>query len=1055
MAVSVMPAPIPNQESKTIIEGANNSKVHQGQAINSINELLVNRAVTIPDKPLLAYPTNGHDSGNYLEYTANDLDCFADEAAKRYTVLGLSPKPLTAESEVVAVLGPSNVDYIITTFALTRMGFSVLFLSTRLPTEAYMSLLQKTKCSNIIASPQFSAAVDRIQDTYEITKFLILDETVYRRSNDGDTRFARKWEILDEADRIAFIVHSSGSTGLPKPIFQTHRSCLANYSVGSGMRAIVTLPLYHNHGLATFFRGIHSGVTTAFFNAGLPLTHDNLVNAMEQLGVESFHGVPYALKLLAESDRGMQALRSCKLVLFGGSSCPDELGDKLVDAGVYLVGHYGATEMGQLMTSFREPTSKEWDYLRPFAKVAPYLRFEPISEGIYECIVLDGLPTKVMFNSDDPPNSFHTHDTFIPHATIPNAWKYLGRLDDRVTLVNGEKVLPLPFEHRVRQSRLVEEALIFGVAMAFPGLLIFPSERARDFSKAQILEQITPLVEAANEHAEKFSRISMDMVEVLDTGTQYPRTDKGTVIRAAAYKVFEDVIASVYKRFETYDESRDGERRALDLDELQTYLLDLFESKVGISSIAFETDFFDAGMDSLQTLTARARIVRDLDLGGSIPSHNVVFEHSNINKLATHLYCLRTGETIQRDDEIELMRELINKYSVFPKFTSGTSKAEGETILLTGTTGSLGAHILSQLANLPLVRSIYCLVRASSAEAAQSRVFDSLKSRHIFSSAVATKAICLPSDFSSPTLGLDIASFDALRSTLTTVIHSAWAVNFNIGVGSFEKQHIAGAHHLLNLCLQVPFEQPARLFFVSSISAAAGTPMPAAIREGHVESLAHAQKMGYARSKLVTEHIIRNAARQTGMHAQVLRSGQLVGDSEHGLWNPTEAIPLMIQSATTIGALPSLDETPSWLPIDKCAAAMVELAGVNAVSGEGAKEFDSETVYHVQNTKLFSWTEELLPALREAGLEFKTVPQKEWVRRLRDGEQDPVKNPTVKLLDFFTEKYDHGGVGRKGLVFETEKTGRDSETIRSGFDVVGSWLLSRCLDSWREAWGRQ
>lgn len=64
---------------------------------------------------------------------------------------------------------------------------------------------------------------------------------------------------------------------------------------------------------------------------------------------ESFHGVPYALKLLAESDEGIQALAKCKLVLYGGSSCPDELGDKMVDAGVYLVGHYGATEMGQLM----------------------------------------------------------------------------------------------------------------------------------------------------------------------------------------------------------------------------------------------------------------------------------------------------------------------------------------------------------------------------------------------------------------------------------------------------------------------------------------------------------------------------------------------------------------------------------------------------------------------------------------------------------------------------------------------------------------------------------
>lgn len=64
--------------------------------------------------------------------------------------------------------------------------------------------------------------------------------------------------------------------------------------------------------------------------------------AMEASQPESFHGVPYALKLLSESERGIAALRKCKLVLFGGSSCPDDLGDKLVNAGVYVVSHYGA-----------------------------------------------------------------------------------------------------------------------------------------------------------------------------------------------------------------------------------------------------------------------------------------------------------------------------------------------------------------------------------------------------------------------------------------------------------------------------------------------------------------------------------------------------------------------------------------------------------------------------------------------------------------------------------------------------------------------------------------
>jgi hypothetical protein len=51
--------------------------------------------------------------------------------------------------------------------------------------------------------------------------------------------------------------------------------------------------------------------------------------------------VPYALKLLGETSIGIQTLAKLKVVMFGGSACPDALGEKLVDAGVNLISHYG------------------------------------------------------------------------------------------------------------------------------------------------------------------------------------------------------------------------------------------------------------------------------------------------------------------------------------------------------------------------------------------------------------------------------------------------------------------------------------------------------------------------------------------------------------------------------------------------------------------------------------------------------------------------------------------------------------------------------------------
>ena len=134
----------------------------------------------------------------------------------------------------------------------------------------------------------------------------------------------------------------TGSTGLPKPIYQPQRSAIANYAISMDMKAFITLPLYHNHGICNFFRAIYSGKSIHIYNADLPLTQSYLATILRQHRFEIFYGVPYALKLLSETDEGIELLKQLKIVMYGGSACPDTLGDLLVNSGVNLVGHYGA-----------------------------------------------------------------------------------------------------------------------------------------------------------------------------------------------------------------------------------------------------------------------------------------------------------------------------------------------------------------------------------------------------------------------------------------------------------------------------------------------------------------------------------------------------------------------------------------------------------------------------------------------------------------------------------------------------------------------------------------
>lgn len=59
--------------------------------IRSITDFMLYQAQTIPDTPLIAYPSTELGAADFVDYTASQLDSFADEAAKWLSVQGLKP----------------------------------------------------------------------------------------------------------------------------------------------------------------------------------------------------------------------------------------------------------------------------------------------------------------------------------------------------------------------------------------------------------------------------------------------------------------------------------------------------------------------------------------------------------------------------------------------------------------------------------------------------------------------------------------------------------------------------------------------------------------------------------------------------------------------------------------------------------------------------------------------------------------------------------------------------------------------------------------------------
>ena len=287
------------------------------------------------------------------------------------------------------------------------------------------------------------------------------------------------------------------------------------------------------------------------------------------------------------------------------------------------------------------------------------------------------------------------------------------------------------------------------------------------------------------------------------------------------------------------------------------------------------------------------------------------------------------------------------------------------------------------------------------------RVLQSLKERGIkLESSSEQKIVALSTDLSQTDLGLTKDMLEQLKTEVSLIFHLAWPVNFSIRLQSFEP-HLAGLRTLLRLSIDVYRSEPARLFFASSISTAENTPPPALIADAPIENFSHALDMGYAQSKLVGEHMVLDAAR-SGARSYVLRIGQIVGDLQSGIWNDNEYVPSMIRSALSLNALPALNENCSWIPVDTLATAILEVSR-NLQSGPKPCALDSTNppvVYNMCNPHFFSW-DQLLEKVREAGLDFETVPYGDWMQRLRKSASngDEEQNPAVKLLDHFELRY--------------------------------------------------
>jgi thioester reductase-like protein len=230
-------------------------------------------------------------------------------------------------------------------------------------------------------------------------------------------------------------------------------------------------------------------------------------------------------------------------------------------------------------------------------------------------------------------------------------------------------------------------------------------------------------------------------------------------------------------------------------------------------------------------------------------------------------------------------------------------------VLLTGATGFVGMELLRRFLEEDGDRRVHALVRAADDEAAGERL-----PAHPRLNAVA-------GDIEQPGLGLSRAARERLRQEVTTILHCAASISFDLSLEESRQVNVDGTRNVLELAERCRALE--RLTYVST-AYVAGEPR-GLFREDQLD-VGQRFRNPYEQSKFEAERMIHERA--NGLPLQVLRPSIIVGDSRTGRTSSFNVLygPLKAMASGRIPAIPARRSAPvDIVPVDYVADRTYEL----------------------------------------------------------------------------------------------------------------------------------
>ncbi|KAF8974264.1 hypothetical protein BDZ97DRAFT_1772696 [Flammula alnicola] len=928
-----------------------------------------------PDLAAYTFHEDGRsaDELTYISYLEYGRACHRIASA-------LGPKiGSTTGRPVVALMANSDsLLYHATTVGLMKAGLIPFPISQRNTPAMVVHLLQKTDCHHLVTTQatlkELLAGVQTELDEHHPGYELLIEEVPplkdifpklgAEREDDPFTPYAINHKL--QPTDIAMYLHSSGSTGFPKAIPQSHRTLVSWAAFPGSLMfrdhtprlriAAMHLPPFHALGMFTLtILPLYSCTTIALYPPAalrpdlLPTmpTPDNILDHLSRTQSNAITTIPTLLQVWAQDENSVNLLSKLEFVSWSGGALAPKLGDYMVPLPTTSLKRIG--------------DEADWPYVEFSDRTN--VRWIPQGDGTYECqfLTTEEHPLAVENIPDVP--GYATSDIFEPHPTKNYLWKIVGRVDDVIIHASGEKTVPAPMEGIIMSSPYLMGAIMFGRAHDQPGILLEakPPYAIDTEDEDQVAKFRNFICRSCVQQGIQGNDSNHAQNKPL------PRAGKGTVMRKLALQVYNEEIEALYATVESTQSTESIDPPSLwDKEHVSQWILDQGHDLNSGRKLIPSEDLLSATI-LRRRITAALQSIKGPSGAAALKSinQNTVYSHPTVEALSDFLVTLVADPNASHSPKSrqETIENLINKYMV----------------LLTGTTGNLGAQLLESLLRDPRISQVYALNRSASSKSLTERHEERFRDKALDLSLLKSdKLTAIEGDLSQKNLGLSSSLYDEIRESVNIIIHTAWRLDFNLSVTSFES-NIRGTRNLIEL--RIPVRMP-------QISIEGLYP------EEVILDTKYAVGGGYGESKYVTERVLTTSE----LNATSIRVGQISGGNPNGAWATTDWIPILVKSSLALGALPTASGVVSWTPMDAVSDSILDLVFY-------PKRFPSAlNLVHSKPIKWNAVIQYIADALaRERGMtaSIPLVSFQEWVSMLEKRARSSTNEDQANIVSFY------------------------------------------------------